>query len=367
MTGRLAPDEIFWRDHQAWLHHCGYRLRPRYMPDWVPSWHSTAKLSLSSEDGIFTSSPVIIDAIRIRDNLDVALKRVNPERHPFELPTARLLSSPSFKDPQNHSVPILEQLNIPDSTTNYTTILVMPLLRKYSDPRFDTFGEVIDFFGQIFEGLKFMHDRNIAHRDCNGTNIMMEAAKMFPDGFHPVKTMRKRDFYSGFAKFYTRSQRPPRYYFIDFGLSRVYDSRDPPPLEPIIMGGDSSAPEFRDPIDCDPFPTDIYYLGNLIKRDFLDGRADNNYKNRFHGFEFMRSLVNDMTAEDPGKRPSIDEVIERFRVIRKHLSSWKLRSRLIKGKDLPSPFRPLVHWYYRIGYILYRVPAIPTATVEQQK
>ena len=30
--------EFFWRDHQKWLEKCGYMLRPRYKPDWQPSW-----------------------------------------------------------------------------------------------------------------------------------------------------------------------------------------------------------------------------------------------------------------------------------------------------------------------------------------
>lgn len=35
---KLTKDEIFWRDHQQWLESCGYMLRPRYKPDWKPSW-----------------------------------------------------------------------------------------------------------------------------------------------------------------------------------------------------------------------------------------------------------------------------------------------------------------------------------------
>lgn len=34
----LAELELFWRDHQKWLAEKGYMLRPRYRPEWVPSW-----------------------------------------------------------------------------------------------------------------------------------------------------------------------------------------------------------------------------------------------------------------------------------------------------------------------------------------
>lgn len=35
---RLFRSEVFWRDLYLWLEEKGYRLRPRYHPDWVASW-----------------------------------------------------------------------------------------------------------------------------------------------------------------------------------------------------------------------------------------------------------------------------------------------------------------------------------------
>ena len=34
----LLPSELFWRDQFDWLLQSGYELRPRYRPNWVPSW-----------------------------------------------------------------------------------------------------------------------------------------------------------------------------------------------------------------------------------------------------------------------------------------------------------------------------------------
>ncbi|KAJ7252088.1 hypothetical protein B0H12DRAFT_1202638 [Mycena haematopus] len=378
-TSRVAYDpnkiwspEIFWRDHQVWLQECGYMLRPRYRPDWVPSWLGTEKDPEDFEDDLPIKRPVILDAVRMRDNRDVCLKKINIDTHPFEHEIGIFFSSgPRANDPRNHCVPILETLQVPDDEK--LTIIVLPLLREYSEPKFDTFGEAIDFFSQIFEGLKFMHDHNVAHRDCNAFNIMMDGSQMYPEGFHPRAPKKKRDFYSGKAKFYTRTQRPPKYYLIDFGLSRRYETRDPPPLEPPIFGGDKSVPEHRftlngiprlptdeivkeevPPEPCDPFPTDIYYLGNLIRLDFLQ-------KRRKYGFGFsMKALADDMLAEDPAQRPTIDEVVQRFTAIRNRLSSWKLRCRIVMANTFPLPSRPLKHWYLRFGYILRRVPAIPS-------
>lgn len=82
--------------------------------------------------------------------------------------------------------------------------------------------------------------------------------------------MMKRDF-SGFAKFNTRTERPVKYYFIDFGLSRRYDHSIVHPIEIPIWEGDKEVPEFQDSNElCDPFATDVFYIGNAIKKDFLD-------------------------------------------------------------------------------------------------
>lgn len=49
--GALSEPEIFWRDHQLWLEEHGYMLRPRYRPDWVPSWKGSRKQWQRCEDG----------------------------------------------------------------------------------------------------------------------------------------------------------------------------------------------------------------------------------------------------------------------------------------------------------------------------
>ena len=100
-------------------------------------------------------------------------------------------------------------------------------------------------------------------------NIAIDPSEVYPESFHPMKTMFKRDF-SGFAKHFTRTQRPPKYYFIDFGLSRKYDASETNLREFPIWGGDKEVPEFQSSNGhCDPFPTDVFYLENMIKKDFI--------------------------------------------------------------------------------------------------
>jgi len=95
-------------------------------------------------------------------------------------------------------------------------------------------------------------------------NIMMDPKPLFPKMFHPQAPHHTIDF-KGRLKHFTRTARPTKYYLIDFGLSRKYNPADGPPLEYPIRGGDRTVPEFQKSDDaCNPFPTDVCYLGNMM-------------------------------------------------------------------------------------------------------
>lgn len=102
-------------------------------------------------------------------------------------------------------------------------------------------------------------------------NIMMDPQHMFPHGYHPRAILSTHDLKRP-APYRSRMASRPKYFFIDFGLSRQYDPADAEPLEDVIRGGDKTVPEFQDddtgPLN--PFPTDIYYLGNMIRETFLE-------------------------------------------------------------------------------------------------
>lgn len=203
-------------------------------------------------------------------------------------------------------------------------------------------------------------------------NIMMDGA-MFPDGWNPVTTYMTRD-HSKEARPYTRTQRPPRYYLIDFGISRRYSPEDKSPLEPPILGGDKSVPEFMKSVEpCNPFPTDIYYFGNVIRQDFLKVnfiRALGTYTliivwQSKLGCDFMATLVQDMVQDDPSKRPTIDEAVVRFKGIRQQLSTNQLRARLVdRGEGFfASLHRGILHFGQRLVDTFNRIPAIPSRKI----
>lgn len=98
----------------------------------------------------------------------------------------------------------------------------------------------------------------------------MDPARVHIDVFHPVNPMMKRDV-SGRARFRTRTSGPPKYLLIDFGLSRRYDPSIVEPKEIPILGADKEVPEFQNSNEpCNPFPTDVFYIGNMIRKDFIE-------------------------------------------------------------------------------------------------
>lgn len=64
-----------------------------------------------------------------------------------------------------------------------------------------------------------------------------------------------------------------KYYFTDFGISTLFDD----PAGPRVVVGDRAqdleVPELSSVIPYDPFAVDVFTLGNVYKRHFLDVRS----------------------------------------------------------------------------------------------
>ncbi|EED86080.1 predicted protein [Postia placenta Mad-698-R] len=316
--GGLGIAEFYWRDHQLWLQKCGYMLRPRYKPDWVPSWLGTKKHLFGCEDGFMSQN------IGRCYGIGVAQESLHP--HEADI-GSYFCSNELSSDPDNHCVPLYDVLK--DPLEEDIVILVMPLLRKCNVPEFGTIGEVVEFIRQLVNGLRFMHVHHVAHRDMN------------------------RDF-TGTARHYSRTERPTKYYYVDFGLSRKYSPDEYPPRELPILGGDKSVPEFQgEGYDeaVDPFPTDIYYLGNLIRMAFTM---------RYANFCFMDALIADMVQNDPQKRPHIEEVSSRFIEATSKLSARILRGRLVE-RDEP----PVIRFLFGLGHLFRTAKTFTEANICQ--
>ncbi|CAL1706173.1 unnamed protein product [Somion occarium] len=350
-AARLAPPEIWWRDLAAWLGKRGFLLRPRYRPGWRPSWTGLGEFGVDYEDQRILRRAAIMDATRVSDGELVILKKIDKSDNPREEElTQYLCSGPVALEPRNHCIPLLDILHPPNEPN--VVILVLPLLLPFYEPRFRTFGEAIDFMQQAFEGIKFLHDHLIAHRDCMFMNIMMDPKPLYPDMFHPVDPHKSRD-WKGKPKHYSRTTHPTRYILIDFGISRRYRPEDMPPLEPPVWSADRTVPENIKEEPCNPFPIDIYLIANVIRLYFL---------NIYDGFDFISPLITDMMQDDPEKRPTIDVVIARFDQIVGNLSKWKLRSRLKKHIEwsVAGLFRSGAHIIRTASYMLRGLDPVPT-------
>jgi hypothetical protein len=102
---------------------------------------------------------------------------------------------------------------------------------------------------------------------------MMDTS-LYSEQFHPLRRDRSQDFTHNVSPRFSRTQRSPRYYIIDYGLARRYDVSETPPMEQTdIFGSDFTVPEFK-ALDKphNPFPIDIYCLGNVIQSDILGVR-----------------------------------------------------------------------------------------------
>jgi hypothetical protein len=58
-------------------------------------------------------------------------------------------SEPLASNPKNRCAPFYEVLRVPDDENR--VVIVMPLLYRTDHPPFQTIGEVVEFFRQIFE------------------------------------------------------------------------------------------------------------------------------------------------------------------------------------------------------------------------
>ncbi len=194
----LLPNEITWRDRQLFLKSRGYMLRPRLRPKWTPSWLTTGTYWRRAEDStplpvrkihrvitlkvafsFFSRQyrPLLVDATRITDGKLVYIKQV--QTNDQESRIALMFSS--YKDPANHSVPILD--TFVDGIDDSLSYIVMPFFRLVDEPPFYAVDEILDFADQILEvsfivsarcphvrtgfclqGLVFMHSKGVAHR-----------------------------------------------------------------------------------------------------------------------------------------------------------------------------------------------------------
>ncbi|KAG6843711.1 hypothetical protein H0H87_001399 [Tephrocybe sp. NHM501043] len=299
-VGRLSAEEQVWANRSSYLLSKGYRLRPRYMPRWTPSWLSGDDIDIEYfryEDALTPTKADVLDAIR-DDGCKVVLKCV--ERKSEEFRIALYVNSPRVRsDPKNHCVPVFDVLDIPEEHTK--ALLVMPQLIHFALLPYRRVVEVAEAMYQYIEGLDFLHQLGIIHGDACYMNLMMDGTRMVPRGVH----MFKPNTHDGGARdeleWNERSTvRPLGYYLIDFGLSEMSSDIDNERWGG-HYGQDHTVPEHHLPEGqwFNPVKVDIYQLGNVFVELIED----------YDGLDILLGLAKLMTCQDPDARISLQEAM----------------------------------------------------------
>lgn len=166
---------------------------------------------------------------------------------------------------------------------------------------------------------------------------MMSTDAIYPEGFHPRRPTRTYD-----AKNYSKQMRRRdvaskiKYYFIDFGISSHFEDDTRHRMVTGIDGLDRDVPELHENIPYDPFSVDIFILGNVYMKKFLQVRttpkqnqhALTSAEQEFENVSFLKPLVDIMTAKEPSERPTAQGALDMFHIIVKAQSGFSLRWRL---------------------------------------
>ncbi|KAI0028574.1 hypothetical protein K488DRAFT_58252 [Vararia minispora EC-137] len=344
LYGTLDSSEIVWRDRQPFLESKGYMLRPRFRPGWEPSWRSTGKHPAESEDGILLPArPLLIDATRISDNLLVYIKQC--VTGDLETEIATRLNAPNLRqDGRNHACPIIDVFSdVHDSKVCY---MVMPFLRPINKPPFETVGEVVDCITQLLELCYASSLYSHLCRDCSEKNILMDGRRMFPEGFHPIYNSFLPDGFMVVTNSLSRTKAGVQYYYVDFGISSYLPKNAPSRL---VTGdaGRERAPELSISTPYDPFKVDVYTIGHVFKRQFVD---------LFTNVDFLKPLIEGMIPTEPGRRSSAADALAQWALIQQRLGRFRLSRRLKPRAEgaIIGTVRDTVDWARAVGSFIGR-------------
>jgi len=327
MTLPLTETEQEWAALQPFLKSRGYMLRRRYQPGFNPAKHKDP----FDETWFVPDNYPVLDAVRSSDRAPVVMKLV--QTRTSEL-TAHLRIQ-SLKDSRKHTVPIYDIIPFPDTDT--TLIIVLPSLRRISLPAFTSFYEFLECVSQLLEGLDFLHSNRVAHKDVDRRNIHMDCTRMFPKGwhfvnslyYHPGDTLKSKAVVR-IAPWIPRCLALPNYLYLDFGRTICFG-----PDEPCLQFGKYGTafpPEMHANSVIDPYKVDVYCLGIAIQMLLENEYADQYAELR----KLLAPLVDGMLTEDPEKRPSARQALDKFRLLVRSLSDSQLRKTLIAKRRWSS-------------------------------
>ncbi|KAJ7172959.1 kinase-like domain-containing protein [Mycena crocata] len=289
----IEPEEQFWVDNQPFLLSRGYRLRPRYDPNWIPSWkRDTRKAREYCEDDLEPFKDNVLDAVRIDDGKKVVLKRVATDSQ--ELAMIQLLTSEKMRaDGRNRTIPLLDIICLPHQPG--ISLLVMMYGRQFNYPPFHCRGEFFDALRQLLQGMEFMHEHQIVHGDVASQNIMMDETRVVPKGSHFIRDRTHRGHSRLFSWKNRCSVSPVDYHYIDLGLTFCFPAGvDDARMRGYCGSWRKEIPELSDTVPYNPFKVDICRLGLTVLEVIKP----------YPALEIFVPLGQTMCDPDPSRRPT---------------------------------------------------------------
>ena len=106
----------------------------------------------------------------------------------------------------------------------------------------------------------------LSHRDCSLKNVLLDASRMYPLGFHPVEDTYLDDITTT-APVIPRLEAGAKYYFVDYGISSYFPAGSQRELVLGVAGRDQDVPELSNSVPYDPFKVDIFTVGNVLRSE----------------------------------------------------------------------------------------------------
>ncbi|KAF9023699.1 hypothetical protein BDZ89DRAFT_1136560 [Hymenopellis radicata] len=330
--GTRLSCEMSWVAIQPFLESRGYRLRPRFHPNWEPSWIRRGMTFSEAWNHPLEDAMVIpcradlVDAIG-PDGRKVILKRVAKGSNE-EIMSIRL-NALDKEDPFNHLVPLLDTIDLPNEEQ---VLLVMPCFRPSKEvPSFHCREEVIEYTRQLLEGIVFLHSHNFSHRDICASNIVMDSSRVVPSGFHfAAPYLQEACENCNWVKTRRRCRvRPVKYFFIDFESVSFHPEGTENARVLGIFGQYNVMPELSLSVPYNPFKVDIFQAAWTILAFFENYGGLDDFKDFFQTFCTRR----------PEARPTAAEALAAFESF---VSAMKPRERKYLVWDKQEFFHPRI-------------------------
>ncbi|KAJ6569018.1 kinase-like domain-containing protein [Mycena capillaripes] len=298
----------------------------------VPSRVGTPKRNpfwYECEDFFTNYKPNALDALCVKENEKVVIKRVNGK----ELKISQHLDA-LRSDARNHTIPLLDVIPLPETEW---TFVVMPYCRGFNHPPFHCRDEFVHAMRQYIEGLQFMHEHNFVHFDIAPQNMVIEESRLIPKGSHFCRPHSHSGFSGHFFSWKNRcSLRPAvQYYYIDFGLSMCFPYGRESAQKTGTLRTFPMIPELSLTVPYNPFYVDVFQLG-LAMSQIIDV---------YPALEDFRIVAASMTVDDLQGCATLEEALKQLnsvyerispsvrhkRMWEKDITRWKKMTRIVFG------------------------------------